>query len=92
MDWAPGRKVDPSRYFSWQVLAEKGFGFWYDTTNVNVPVDFNALQALRIIGYNINKPETAIQSYKIHFVPQDTTRVINDADKKILFDLEKKYQ
>jgi N-acetylmuramoyl-L-alanine amidase len=92
MDWAPGRKVDPSRYFSWQTLAEKGFGFWYDTTNVEVPADFSALQALRIIGYNINKPEIAIQSYKIHFVPLDTTRTINDADKKILFDLEKKYQ
>jgi len=25
-------------------------------------------------------------------VPQDTTRTISDADKKILFDLEKKYQ
>ena len=92
LDWAPGRKVDPSRYFSWQVLAEKGFGFWYDTTNTELPVDFNALQALRIIGYNISKPEIAIQSYKIHFVPQDTTKVINDADKKIIFDLVKKYQ
>src|SRR5436190_14250202 len=91
-DVAPGRKVDPSRYFSWQTLAEKGFGFWFDTTNVEVPADFNALQALRIVGYNINKPETAIQSYKIHFVPQDTTRTISDADRKILFDLEKKYQ
>ena len=91
-DVAPGRKVDPSRYFSWQTLAEKGFGFWFDTTNVEVPVDFNAMQALRIVGYNINKPEIAIQSYKIHFVPQDTTRTISDADKKILFDLEKKYQ
>jgi N-acetylmuramoyl-L-alanine amidase len=91
-DVAPGRKVDPSRYFSWQILAEKGFGFWFDTTNVEVPPDFNALQALRIVGYNINKPEIAIQSYKIHFVPQDTTRTISDADKKILFDLEKKYQ
>ncbi len=92
MDWAPGRKVDPSRYFSWQPLAEKGFGYWYDTSNIEVPVDFNPLQALRIIGYNINKPEIAIQSYKIHFVPQDTTRVINEADKKILFDLMRKYQ
>jgi len=92
LDWAPGRKVDPSRYFPWQTLAEKGFGFWFDTTNVEVPQDFNAVQALRIMGYNINKPDIAIQSYKIHFVPQDTTRMINDADKKILFDLMKKYQ
>ena len=92
LDWAPGRKVDPSRYFSWQTLAEKGFGFWYDTTNVEVPIDFNPLLALRIIGYSINKPEIAIQSYKIHFVPHDTTNIINDTDKKIIFDLVKKYQ
>lgn len=92
LDWAPGRKVDPSRFFSWQTLAEKGFGFWYDTTSVEVPVDFNAVHALRMIGYNVNKPEIAIQSYKIHFVPGDTTNVINDTDKKILVDLVKKYQ
>jgi N-acetylmuramoyl-L-alanine amidase len=92
LDWAPGRKVDPSRVFSWQLLAEKGFGFWYDTTTVEVPPEFDPLQALRIIGYNTNKPEIAIQSYKIHFVPQDTTKVISDADKKILFDLVRKYQ
>ncbi len=92
MDWAPGRKVDPSRLFSWKTLAEKGFGYWYDTTAVKVPADFNALQALRIIGYNISKPDIAIQSYKIHWVPQDTTKVINEMDKKILFDLVKKYQ
>jgi len=92
LDWAPGRKVDPSRLFSWKTLADKGFGYWYDTTGVKVPDDFNAVQALRIIGYNISKPAIAIQSYKIHFVPQDTINVINDADKKILFDLMKKYQ
>jgi N-acetylmuramoyl-L-alanine amidase len=92
LDWAPGRKVDPSRYFAWKTLAEKGFGFWYDTTSVHVPDDFNSLQALRIIGYNIAKPEIAIQSFKIHFVPGDTTKIISEADKKILFDLMKKYQ
>ena len=91
-DVAPGRKVDPSRYFSWKQLADKGFGYWYDTTAVNVPADFSPVQALRIVGYNINKPEIAIQSYKIHFVPQDTTKVINEADRKILYDLAKKYQ
>jgi N-acetylmuramoyl-L-alanine amidase len=91
-DVAPGRKVDPSRYFSWKTLADKGFGYWFDTTNVKVPADFNALQALRIIGYNISRPEIAIQSYKIHFVPQDTINSIGETDKKILVDLMKKYQ
>lgn len=91
-DWAPGRKVDPSRQFSWKTLAENGFGHWYDTTGVKVPADFNAMQALRIIGYNTRDTGIAIQSYKIHFVPQDTTRIMGESDRKILYDLLKKYQ
>jgi len=91
-DIAPGRKVDPNRYFPWQKLAENGFGFWYDTTGIQVPVNFDAVQALRIIGYDIVKPEAAIQSFKIHFLQDDSTKMINDDGKKILFDLQKKYQ
>lgn len=91
-DIAPGRKVDPNRYFPWQRLAEQGFGHWYDTTGVQVDSTLNPLQALRIVGYDIRRPESAIQSYKIHFVPQDTTRVISEADRKILSSLVQKYQ
>lgn len=91
-DIAPGRKVDPSRLFSWKTLADNGYGYWYDTTNVVVPPDFNAMQALRIIGYNIKDTGIAIQSYKIHFKPQDSTRFIGEDDRKILFDLMRKYQ
>lgn len=91
-DVAPGRKVDPSRLFSWKALADSGYGFWYDTTTTIVPADFNAMQALRIIGYNIKDTGIAIQSYKIHFVPQDSTRIIGDTDRKILYELMKKYQ
>jgi N-acetylmuramoyl-L-alanine amidase len=92
LDIAPGRKVDPNKYFPWQKLSEQGFGNWYDTTSVQVPPEFNAMQALRIIGYDIKKPETAIQSFKLHFLSNDTSKVITDADKKILSSLVSKYQ
>jgi N-acetylmuramoyl-L-alanine amidase len=91
-DIAPGRKVDPSAYFPWQTLAQRGFGLWYDTTAVVVPEYFNTQQALRIIGYNVKDTVAAIHSFKLHFVPQDTTRVLTDDDKKILFDLSRRYQ
>lgn len=91
-DIAPGRKTDPSRFFSWKQLADSGYGYWYDTANIIVPADFNAVQALRIIGYPVKDTGIAIQSYKIHFVPQDTSLIMTESDRKILFDLMKKYQ
>jgi N-acetylmuramoyl-L-alanine amidase len=91
-DIAPGRKVDPNRNFPWQQLAIQGYGLWYDTTAVQLPENFNALQALRIVGYNINDSAAAIYSFKLHFVQADSSRVLTDADRKILFDLMKKYQ
>ena len=91
-DIAPGRKVDPSAFFPWKTLADRGFGLWYDTTAVIVPEYFDAQQALRIIGYNIKDSAAAIHSFKLHFVQQDTTRLLTDEDKKILFDLSHRYQ
>ncbi len=91
-DIAPGRKVDPNKTFPWQKLAQQGFGHWYDTTNVKVDSTFNAMHALRIIGYNIKNEQNAIQSFKLHFVQNDSTKVITEMDRKILADLVKKYQ
>lgn len=91
-DVAPGRKVDPSRYFPWQRLAESGFGCWYDTTGISVSGTFNAVQALRLVGYSVKDSLAAIQSFKIHFTPTDSTRQLNEGDRKILADLVRKYQ
>ena len=91
-DIAPGRKTDPSRYFPWEQLASEGFGHWYDTTGVQVGEGFDPLLAMKAIGYNTSNPQTAIQSYRIHFTPQDTSRVLNESDKKILTSLLEKYK
>ena len=89
-DIAPGRKVDPSAYFPWQRLAEKGFGLWYgDTSLITVPENFNHLQALRIVGYNVKDSSAAIAAFKRHFVPADSTTgtLLSEGEQKILYSL-----
>jgi N-acetylmuramoyl-L-alanine amidase len=91
-DVAPGRKVDPNRYFPWETLSQKGYGLWFDTTCIEVPANFDTLQALRIIGYDLKNPQAAVQSFKLHFVQGDSSRILTDPDKKILYDLSQLYQ
>jgi N-acetylmuramoyl-L-alanine amidase len=90
-DIAPKRKNDPNKNFPWQMLAQHGFGNWYDTTNVQLPAGFNALQSLRIIGYDTRDSIAAIKAFKLHFVQQDTVAVIREGDKKIIYELSKQY-
>jgi N-acetylmuramoyl-L-alanine amidase len=56
-----------------------------------VPENFNPREALRIIGYNTTKPEAAISAFKLHFLQKDINAVLSDTDKKILYNLYKKY-
>ena len=92
-DIAPKRKVDPNVYFPWKTLSEKGFGLWWDdTTGVVVPPDFNSIQALRIIGYDVRDTAVAIQAFKRKYEQLDKSSVLDEADKKVLFSLYKKYE
>lgn len=91
-DIAPTRKNDPNVRFPWKQFADKGFGLWYgDTAKVTVPADFNSLQALRIIGYDVKDTNAAIIAFKRHFMQDTVTKKMSDADKKVLYDLYKKY-
>lgn len=89
-DIAPTRKNDPNYRFPWKLLAEKGFGLWFDENRQEVPVGFDHIQALRIVGYDVKDTTAAIRSFKRHFL-QDTTKRINDVDRSVLYNLQKKY-
>ena len=89
-DISPTRKNDPNFRFPWKLLSAKGFGLWYNDTLAPVPPDFNHLQALRIIGYDMRDTTSAIRAFKRHFL-QDTTRKLTEVDKQVLFDLQRKY-
>ena len=91
-DIAPGRKVDPNITFPWKTLADNGYGLWPDTALVDsLPETFNPIEALRIIGYDIKSPENAIKSFQLHFVQKELTGILNEEDKRILFNLYKRY-
>lgn len=91
-DIAPKRKVDPNKYFPWQQLAASGYGYWYgDTSTITVPENFDAMQGLRIIGYDTRDVVAAIRAFKLHFVQTDSGTTLTDTDKKIIYDLYRKY-
>jgi N-acetylmuramoyl-L-alanine amidase len=88
-DIAPKRKNDPNKNFPWQTLSQSGYGNWYDTTNVNLPNNFDALLHLKLIGYDVKDSIAAIKAFKLHFVQQDSVPIITAADKKIIYQLSK---
>lgn len=89
-DIAPTRKNDPNFRFPWKKLAENGFGLWFDENREEVPAGFNPIQALRIVGYDVKDTTAAIRSFKRHFL-QDTTKQLNEVDRSVLYNLQKKY-
>jgi len=91
-DIAPKRKPDPNK-FPWKVLADQGYGLWYDTAiPLQIPpLTFDTAVALRIIGYDISNMPAAITAFKRHFVGTDITPVLTQADTMILYNLYRKY-
>jgi N-acetylmuramoyl-L-alanine amidase len=49
------------------------------------------MQGLRIIGYDTKDSVAAIRAFKLHFVQNDATPILNDGDRKIIYDLYRKY-
>jgi len=90
-DIAPTRKNDPNYRFPWKTLADHGFGLWFDDVRDSVPAGFNAIQALRIVGYDVKDTTAAIRAFKRHFLQDTVSRHINDADRSVLYNLQKKY-
>jgi N-acetylmuramoyl-L-alanine amidase len=103
-DIAPVRKNDPSALFPWQKLAARGFGLWYDvavfTDTTAAPFATDSLgqatgitprEALRIIGYDTQDLSAATAAFKRHFVPSETGAELTELDRRILFNLYRKF-
>jgi N-acetylmuramoyl-L-alanine amidase len=103
-DIAPTRKNDPSALFPWQRLAERGFGLWYDaaalTDTTTVPfaqdsigqaIGLTPREALRIIGYDVQDMPAAIRAFKRHFGQADSSAELTELNRRILFNLYRKF-
>lgn len=91
-DIAPTRKDDPSSFFPWKKLAERGFGIWYNEDFLpQPPANFNPTDALKIIGYDMTNPEAAIRAFKRRFVQTEVNSILTPRDIAILYDLYRKY-
>lgn len=91
-DIAPARKDDPSVFFPWKTLAENGFGIWYNEKYLETPPDnFNPVDALKIIGYDVSKLKATIVAFKRKFIKTDLTPELTAFDRSVLYDLYKKY-
>ena len=80
----PRRKTDPSRYFPWKAHAERGFGLWCDSPSPTLPAPLDDAVALQALGYDIADVEAAIGAFKLHFLAEESSRVMNDRDRSVL--------
>ena len=59
---------------------------------LNGPITaFNQREALRIIGYDTKDLPAAIRAFKLHFIQQNVSAPLTEADNRILYNLYKKY-
>jgi N-acetylmuramoyl-L-alanine amidase len=84
-DVAPARKVDPSRYFPWEILARQGYGLWCDPPWPEPPAVMDAALALRGIGYDVSDLDAAIRAFKRHFGQDETSTELTDPDRGVLY-------
>jgi N-acetylmuramoyl-L-alanine amidase len=86
-DIAPKRKVDPNIHFPWSLLAQNGYGVWYNPDSTkSLPEGISIPMALSIVGYDVADTTAAMLAFKRHF-RQDSSTQFNEADKSVLSQL-----
>jgi N-acetylmuramoyl-L-alanine amidase len=84
-DIIPGRKVDPSRFFPWKRLAERGFGLWCEAPYPTAPAGANDAFLLTAFGYDVSNFNAAVAAFKRRFLGVDSDSALSENDRKLLY-------
>ena len=77
-------------FFPWKRLSELGFGIWPDADIENAPENFDAILALRIIGYDTRNLSAAIRAFKLHYIQNEVDDVLNEKTINTIYSIYKK--
>jgi N-acetylmuramoyl-L-alanine amidase len=86
-DIIPGRKVDPSRFFPWKRLAERGFGLWCEPpygAGAVVTTGVSDALLLSALGYDVTNMRATVAAFKRRFLGIDTEEPLTPTDRALL--------
>ena len=83
-DIIPGRKVDPSRYFPWQRLAERGFGIWCDPPYPASTSGAGAALLLAALGYDVTNLRATNAAFRRRFLAIENEAPLNANELALL--------
>lgn len=84
-DIIPGRKVDPSRFFPWKQLAERGFGLWCEPPIATAaPAGVSDALLLAAFGYDVSNLRATAAAFRRRYLGTETEEPLTPNERALL--------